>query len=364
MKFDAVVVGAGFAGSVAARILAEKGKRVLIIEKLNHLAGHCHDFKNEYGIMIHTYGPHIFHTNHKDVWDFLNQFTVFYFYQHKVLSYVEGNYIPFPINFDTIKSVLGVDVSARDIDAFFKIEVSNSKFNDPPETFRDVVVSQVGERLYDLFYKNYTLKQWEKDPEELSIELAKRIPIRRNRDPRYFSDRYQGIPKIGYTKMIEKILEHKNISLLLNADYFDFKTEIQANITVYTGELDRYFNYKYGKLEYRSLKLEFKSVEQEWYQPSAVVNYPNDYDWTRITEFKHMTGDVSNKTTLCFEYPKSEGEPYYVVMNERNINLHKKYLDDVQKAQNVIFVGRLAQYKYFNMDQVIKEVFTRLQDLE
>ncbi|HBE78324.1 MAG TPA: UDP-galactopyranose mutase [Firmicutes bacterium] len=364
MRFDAVVIGAGFAGSVAARTLAEKGKKVLIIEKLKHLAGHCHDCRNESGIMTHTYGPHIFHTNYQDVWDFLNRFSEFRLYQHKVLSYVEGNFVPFPINRDTIKNIFDENISVNQMEAFFKTEVRNSSFQNPPQNFRDVVVSQVGERIYDLFYKNYTIKQWQVDPEELSTELANRIPIRSNRDYRYFTDRYQGIPKIGYTKLVEKIVDHQNISVLLNADYFDYKMDLQADQIVYTGELDRYFDYKYGKLEYRSLKLEFTTEKQEWYQPSAVVNYPNDYDWTRITEFKHMTGEISNTTTLCYEYPKSTGEPYYIVMNQRNINLRQKYWEEAQKDKHVIFIGRLAQYQYFNMDQVIKEVFLKLQALE
>jgi UDP-galactopyranose mutase len=363
MKYDILVVGAGLAGSTAARILAEKGKKVLVVEKHKHVAGHCHDYKNEYGITVHTYGPHIFHTNNKKVWDFVHRFTEFHYYQHKVLSYAEGKLFPFPINRDTIKEIFGIEIGTHEVKEFLENEVKKSKFNNPPKNFRDAVVSQVGERLYEMFFKNYTIKQWERDPEELSAEIAKRIPVRENRDDRYFSDKYQGIPKYGYTKMVENMLDHENISLLLGADYFEIKDIIKPELTIYTGELDRFFEYKYGKLEYRSLELELKTFDKENYQPVATVNYPNDYDWTRITEFKHFLNEKSNKTTVCFEYPKSEGEPYYIVMTEDNMKKREQYMKEVEELEKTgkyLFIGRLAEYKYYNMDQVIEASMNKI----
>ncbi|NUU95863.1 UDP-galactopyranose mutase [Marinitoga sp. 1135] len=365
MKYEIVIVGAGLAGATAARLLAEKGKKVLVIEQHKHIAGHCHDYKNEHGITVHTYGPHIFHTKNKKVWDFVNRFTEFHYYQHKVLSYAEGKLIPFPINRDTLKEVFGIEIGTHEVKEFLEKEVKKSKFNNPPKNFRDAVVSQVGERLYEMFFKNYTIKQWERDPEELSAEIAKRIPVRENRDDRYFSDQYQGIPKHGYTKMVENMLDHENISLLLGADYFEVNDLFESELTIYTGELDRFFDYKYGKLEYRSLELKFKTFDKEYYQPVATVNYPNDYDWTRITEFKHFLDEKSNKTTVCFEYPKAEGEPYYVVMTEDNMEKRKKYMEEVEKLEKTgkyIFVGRLAEYKYYNMDQVIEKSIERVEE--
>ncbi len=362
--FDIVVVGAGLAGATSARVLAEKGYKVLVIEKHKHIAGHCHDYKNEYGITVHTYGPHIFHTNKKYVWDFVNRFTKFRYYQHRVLSYVDGKLVPFPINRDTICELFGVDISASEVEEFLKKEVESSEFQNPPQNFEDAVISQVGRRLYEKFFKNYTIKQWERDPKELSAEVARRIPTRSNRDDRYFTDKYQGIPLHGYTKMVENMLDHPNISIMLGTDYFEVKDLFKPKLTVYTGELDRFFDYKYGKLEYRSLELELVTYDMEYYQPVATVNYPNDYDWTRITEYKHFLDEKSDKTTVCFEYPKAEGEPYYVVLTKENIERREKYIEEVKKLESEgthIFVGRLAEYKYYNMDEVIGEAIRRVE---
>ncbi|MGQ9856944.1 MAG: UDP-galactopyranose mutase [Fervidobacterium sp.] len=364
MKTDILIVGSGLAGSTAARILAENGKKILVVERLRHIAGHCHDEKNEHNITIHTYGPHIFHTNNKKVWDFVNRFARFQPYQHKVLSYVEGKLVPFPINRDTLVQIFGKEIATYEVEEFLEKEVKKSKFNYPPKNFRDVVVSQVGERLYELFFKNYTIKQWDRDPEELSPEVAKRIPVRYTRDDRYFSDKYQGIPKEGYTKMVERMLDHPNIAVLLGVDYFEIKDEIKAKKTIYTGELDRFFDYTYGKLEYRSLELKFETFEEEYYQSVAVVNYPNDYDWTRITEYKHFLNEKSNVTTVCFEYSKAEGEPYYIVMTEDNLRKREQYMKEVEKLEEsgeYVFIGRLAEYKYYNMDQVIGSAIVKIQ---
>lgn len=363
MHYNAIIIGAGITGCTIARLLAEKGQKVLIIEKRRHLGGNCYDYKNEFNITIHKYGPHIFHTNNQTVWEFLNRFSSFNPYQHKVLSYINGDFIPFPINRNTLCKVFGTEIPITEIENLLKNEASRAVFNQPAQNFRDVVVSQVGEKLYEIFFKNYTLKQWNKNPEELSPEVANRIPVRKNRDDRYFTDKYQGIPSQGYTKMIENIVEHQNIAILLNTDYFEIKESLNAELTIYTGELDKFFDYKFGKLEYRSLDIEFKTIDKEYFQPASVVNYPNDYNWTRITEFKYFLDEPNPKTTLCFEYPKAEGEPYYVVLTKENIDKRKLYMDEVEKLEQTgqyLFSGRLAEYKYYNMDQAIENALQKI----
>jgi len=353
---EVVVVGAGFSGAVCARVFAEAGFEVLVVERLSHIAGHCYDYRNALGITVHEYGPHIFHTSEKAVWDFLNRFGFFHYYQHRVLSYAQGRFFPFPINLDTINQVFGTRLNVTEMADFLKGEIEKADVGASDENFESAVVSQVGEHLYELFFKSYTMKQWECDPKELSASLARRIPVRYNRDDRYFSDPYQGVPERGYTALIENILDHPGISVLTNTDYFSVCEDLSPRLTVYTGELDRYFDYRYGKLAYRSLVLEFKDYDREFFQPAATVNYPNDYDWTRITEFKHFLGESSDQTTVCFEYPKAEGEPYYVVLNEENLSKRERYMQAVEALEdsgNVLFVGRLAEYKYYNMDQVI-----------
>ena len=361
-KGNILIVGAGLAGATISRLLADSGYRVKIIEKHNQVGGHCHDYKNDLGITVHTYGPHIFHTVDKEVWDFVNKYSEFVYYQHKVLSYVDGQLIPFPINRDTLCTVFGVNISTLEVAGFLKTLINNSTFHDPPENFRDAVVSQVGEELYEMFFKNYTIKQWERSPEELSPELAKRIPVRNNRDSRYFSDPYQGIPKSGYTKMVQNILEHPNISVDLNTEFLKNDLPSEYKLIVYTGELDQFFDYSEGKLEYRSLKLVLKNFDQEYYQSVATVNYPNDYGWTRITEYKHLLSEVSKNTTVCFEYSSKEGEPYYIVMDEKNLRIRNSYIKLVKELEDTnryLFVGRLAEYKYYNMDQVIKQAINK-----
>ncbi len=363
MKYDVLVVGAGLAGSTAARLLAEKGKKILVIEQRPYVGGNCLDFTNESGIIVHQYGPHIFHTNNKPVWDFVQRFSKFNHFQHTVLSFAEGRFIPFPINRDTICSVFGVTISVGEVHEFLSAEVGKSTFNSPPKNFRDAVVAQVGEKLYDLFFKNYTLKQWEKDPEELSPEIASRIPVRENRDPRYFTDKYQGIPELGYSAMINNMLDHPAITVLCNTDYAAIKDEVQSEMTVYTGKLDVFFDQVYGELDYRSVKFDFETKNVEFYQPAAVVNYPNDYDFTRITEFKHFTGVKQPVTTICREFPSAQGEPCYVVISDDNLEKRAKYISEsiqLEESGKFTFVGRLAEYKYYNMDQVIDSVMKKI----
>ncbi|MDU1904188.1 MAG: UDP-galactopyranose mutase [Dysgonomonas sp.] len=356
MKYDVIIAGCGLAGTTAARLFAEKNLKVLIIEKEKYVGGQCFDYKDPYGITIHKFGPHIFHTKEKRVWDFVTQFSEFNLFQHRVLSYAEGNFVEFPINRTTINKIFGKNLSSEEIKDFLLEEVKKSTFNTPSISFRDAIVSQVGERLYSLFFENYTKKQWNTDPENLSPELAGRIPIRTNNDSRYFTDQYQGMPTYGYTSMMENVLNHPNIHILLGCDYLKVKDNFESDLTIYTGELDRYFDYKYGELEYRSVRIELKTFDTEQFQPAPVVNYPNDYDWTRITEFKQLTDDKSDKTTVCYEYPLAKGHSFYIVPTRENLEKREKYMRDVKELESsnkYLFIGRLAEYKYYNMDNVI-----------
>ncbi|HEU23952.1 MAG: UDP-galactopyranose mutase [Mesoaciditoga sp.] len=364
MKY-VLVVGAGLGGATAARILAEANYRVFIVEKLGYVGGHSHDEVNEDGILVHTYGPHIFHTKSKDLFDFLSRFTQWHYYQHRVLSYVDGMYVPFPINRDTIAQIFGIELESEMVEGFLKKEVANSTFSNPPLNFEDAVVSQIGRRLYEKFYMNYTRKQWNMEPSKLSAEVAKRIPVRFNRDGRYFSDQYQGLPLYGYTKMIERMLDHPKISVITNCDYFELRSELKPVSTFYTGRLDDFFDRMYGELEYRSLRLEFKTYQKEFFQSAGVINYPNDYDWTRITEFKYMTGQRSDLTTVCYEYPLDKGEPYYIVMDEKNMQRRALYVNEAEKLENTgefLFIGRLAEYRYYNMDEVVGRAIEKTEE--
>jgi len=363
MRHDVIVIGAGFSGSSAARIFAEQGKKVLVLEKRPHSGGNCYDFRNNFGITIQKYGPHIFHTNNEEVWSFLNRFTDFNDYVHKVLSNPDGNFYPVPINKKTICDFFKLDMITIDVKQVLKEEIAASSFKNPPQNFEDQVISQVGERLYEAFFKNYTMKQWGKDPKNLSADIAKRVPVRNNLDDTYFSDKYQGIPSEGFTKLFVNMLDHPNIDILLNTDYFDIKLPYEPELIVYTGELDKFFDYKYGELEYRSLEFEYKELEQERFQPVAVVNYPGEEPWTRITEYKQFLDEKNDKTTLCYEYPSDLGEPYYVIINEENLKKRELYMREaaeLEEKKKVLFLGRLAEYKYYNMDQAAESAISKI----
>ncbi|MCM8901686.1 UDP-galactopyranose mutase [Caldicoprobacter algeriensis] len=351
--YDFVVVGAGFAGCVLAeRIANDLKKKVLVIEKRNHIGGNAYDYYNEDGILVHKYGPHIFHTNNKEVWDYLSRFTEWYYYQHRVLAYVDGMYVPIPINLNTINKLYNTNFTPKQLAEYFekikenRQEILNSE---------DVIVSRVGRELYEKFFKGYTKKQWDLYPSELSPEVTSRVPIRINRDDRYFTDRYQGLPKYGYTRMFEKMLENEKIHIMLKTDYKEVINSIEYGYLIYTGPIDYFFDYKYGKLPYRSLRFEFETLDCEKYQEAGTVNYPNDYDFTRITEFKYLTGQKHNKTTIVREYSAAEGEPYYPILQNENIERYKMYENEANKLKNVFFIGRLANYKYYNMDKVVEQ---------
>lgn len=350
--FDFLVVGCGLAGMTASRILAEKGHKVLIVDKRNHIGGNIYDYYNEDGILIHKYGPHIFHTNNKVVWEFLSRFTEWREYQHKVLSFANGMLVPMPINLDTINMLYNTNYDSISIKDFFNSvkenvsEINNSK---------DVIVSQVGEELYKLFFEGYTKKQWDMYPYELGKEVTSRVPTRHNRDDRYFTDRYQGMPKYGYTKMAENIIDHKNIKVMLNTTYEEIKEEINFSQIIFTGCIDEFFNMKYGKLPYRSLNFIEETYDKEFYQTVGVVNYPNDYDYTRITEYKYLTGQKHDKTTIMKEISSSTGEPYYPIPKQENKELYSQYKEEADTNKDVYFLGRLGTYSYMNMDAVVQQ---------
>lgn len=364
MRYDVIVVGSGLAGATAANILGNRGLKVLVVEKKAHIGGQCYDFKNEAGLTVQKYGPHIFHTGKKQVWDFVTHFTDFNTYSHRVLSCVAGELYDFPINRQTINKLFNRSLSEAEIPDFLQHEVSEAEFRIPFRSFRDAIVSQVGERIYSAFIENYTRKQWGCEPVLLSPDLAGRIIVRRNDDSRFFNDPHQGIPERGYTEMIRQMLSHQNISVLLGVNYELSHHQYEADCCVYTGELDRFFEYKYGRLEYRSVRLEFRTYEKESFQEVAVVNYPDENEWTRITEFKKFTFEKSPFTTVCYEYPDAHGEPFYVVPSSQNGQMRAKYMEEVEKLEQTgryIFIGRLAEYKYYNMDDVIEAAINKVQ---
>jgi len=351
--FDYLIVGAGFAGAVLAeRLATQSGKKVLVVDKRNHIGGNTYDYYNKEGIMVHKYGPHIFHTNCREIYDYLGQFTKWRPYEHRVLASVDGMLVPIPINLNTINNLYGLQLSSDQVDEFLQSKAEQRK---QIRTSEDVVVNKVGRELYEKFFKGYTNKQWGLDPSELDASVTARIPTRNNRDNRYFTDTYQGMPLYGYTKMFENMLSHPNIKIMLNTDYKEIEKLIPYKEMIYTGPVDYYFDYCYGKLPYRSIEFKFETLETETHQPTGTVNYPNEHPYTRITEFKYLTGQKHPKTTIVYEYPRAEGDPYYPVPRTENAELYKKYQRLAASIKNVHFTGRLATYKYYNMDQVVAQ---------
>jgi UDP-galactopyranose mutase len=349
--FDYLIVGAGFAGAVLAERLASvAGKKILIVDKRNHIGGNTYDHYDEAGVLVHKYGPHIFHTNCLERFEYLGQFTKWRPYEHRVLASVDGMLVPIPINLNTINTLYGLNLSSAEVDEFFKAKAEKKE---RIITSEDSVVSKVGRELYEKFFKHYTKKQWDLDPSELDAAVAARIPTRNNRDNRYFTDTYQAMPLLGYTRMFENMLSHSNISILLNTDYKAIVDKIPFREMIYTGPIDYYFDYCFGKLPYRSIDFKFDTIETEVFQPTGTVNYPNEHAYTRVTEFKYLTGQKHPKTSIVYEYPKAEGDPYYPVPRPENAELYKKYQRLTMGLANVYFTGRLATYKYYNMDQVV-----------
>jgi UDP-galactopyranose mutase len=354
--FDYLIVGAGFAGSVLAERLANgANKKVLICDKRPHIGGNAYDHYNDDGILVHKYGPHIFHTNSREVFEYLSRFTEWRSYQHRVLAHVDGQHVPMPINLDTINKLYGLNLTSFQVEEFFK---SVAEPVDQVRTSEDVVVSKVGRELYEKFFRNYTRKQWGLDPSELDASVTSRVPTRTNRDDRYFTDSYQAMPKHGYTRMFERMLDHENIKIMLNTDYREIEQEFEYREMVYTGPVDSFFDYRYGRLPYRSLEFKHETHDTPTFQPAPVVNYPNEHLYTRITEFKYLTGLEHVKTSIVYEFPQAEGDPYYPVPRKENAEIYAKYKALADATTGVHFVGRLATYKYYNMDQIVAQALT------
>ena len=353
--FDFMIVGAGFAGSVLAERLSKIGKKILMVDKRCHIGGNAYDFYNDDGILIHKYGPHIFHTNSKEVFDYLEMFTNWRPYEHRVLASVDGQLLPIPINLTTINKLYNLNLSSDGIESFY---ASKAEAISPVCTSEDVVVSKVGRELYEKFFRGYTRKQWDLDPSQLDASVTSRVPVRSNKDDRYFTDTYQAMPLNGYTKMFETMLSNPNIKVMLNTDYKEIKEYIPYNKMIYTGPVDYYFDYCYGKLPYRSLEFKFETINAEKFQKTGTINYPNEQAYTRITDFKYLTGQVHPKTSIVYEYPRADGDPYYPVPRPENAILYKKYQRLAAATADTLFAGRLATYKYYNMDQVVAQALT------
>lgn len=351
--FDYLIVGAGFAGSVLAeRLATQSHKKVLIIDKRNHIGGNTYDYYDEHGILVHKYGPHIFHTNSFDVFSYLSKFTQWRQYEHHVLASVDGQLVPIPINQNTINSLYGLNLNSDELTEFYNKHAEKRTII---KTSEDVVINAVGKELYEKFFKGYSKKQWGIDPSELDASVTARVPTRTNKDNRYFTDTYQSMPLHGYTKLFENMLLHPNIKIMLNTDYKDVISIIPYKKLIYTGPVDDYFNNCYGKLPYRSIDFKFETFDSEFFQPTGTVNYPNNHAYTRITEFKYLTGQRHNKTSIVYEYPTADGDPYYPIPCSENNNIYRKYKLLADTLPNVYFTGRLGTYKYYNMDQVVAQ---------
>ena len=366
-SYDTLVVGAGYAGSILAERLATQcGQRVLVIDRRDHIAGNAYDFRDEHGVLVHRYGPHIFHTNADKVVEYLSQFTEWRPYEHRVVALVDDKHVPIPINRTTINELYGLDLKTdEEVQAFYDERAEPMDFIANSE---DVVVAKVGRELYEKFFQGYTRKQWERDPSELDKSVCARIPLRTNDDDRYFGDKFQQMPADGYTAIFERMLDHPNIEVRTSTEFDDVRDAVGYSQLVYTGPVDAYFGHRFGKLPYRSLEFETRSEptpDGGKVLPATTVNYPSfDVPWTRITEYRHMTGqDVHDHTTMHVEYPRSEGDPYYPIPNDETQALYKRYEALAREERGVTFVGRLARYQYLNMDQVTAQALSTFEKL-
>ena len=360
-QYDVLIVGAGFAGSVLAeRLAAGSGKRVLLIDRRPHIGGNAYDQHDAAGVLIHPYGPHIFHTNSQAILDYLSSFTEWRPYEHRVLAQVRGMELPMPINRQTVNRFFGVDLTQDEVEAFLE---SKAECPGVVRTSADVVLSKVGRELYEAFFQGYTRKQWGLDPSELDKSVTSRVPTRTSDDDRYFTDQHQQMPLHGYTRMFERMLDHPGIHLALGTDYRDIDPASYDQL-IFTGPVDEFFGHRYGKLPYRSLQFRHETHDRPQFQDVGVVNYPAEaVPYTRITEFKYLTGQEHPQTSVCYEYPSAEGDPYYPVPRPENAALYQRYQALADATPNVTFVGRLATYKYYNMDQVVGQALATYQRL-
>jgi UDP-galactopyranose mutase len=364
--YNYLVVGAGFAGSVIAeRLASQHGARVLLIDRRDHVGGNAYDEKDQAGILYHKYGPHIFHTNSDMVVDYLSQFTKWRPYEHRVRACVRGQLVPIPINRTTLNKLFGLNLETEEEAAAYL--ASRAEPVEDIRTSEDVVVNAVGRELYELFFQGYTRKQWGLDPSELDKQVTSRIPTRTNTDDRYFTDTFQAMPADGYTAMFLAMLDNPLIDKSLGTDFRDLKNRAHelADHIVYTGPIDEYFGYRFGKLPYRSLKFDHRTLDQQWFQEVAVVNYPSpDVPYTRISEYKHLTGQDHPLTSITYEYPAAEGDPYYPIPRPENQELFKRYEALADQTEGVTFVGRLATYRYYNMDQIVGQALATFRRID
>ena len=366
-NIDILIIGAGISGATLAERYASIGKKVLVIEKRNHIAGNCYDHLDENGILVSKYGAHLFHTNDNKVWKYVNQFAEWYPWEHKVIARVDDKTVPIPVNITTVNTLFNTNITTEE--EMTKWLNDNRVVFEPAKNGEEAVLNRVGEVLYEKMFKHYTKKQWDKYPDELHASVLERIPVRYNYDDRYFSDEFQALPKGGYTKIFEKMLNHPNIKVILDTDYFDIKDQIDGYEKLfYTGPIDRFIEFKdkiVDKLEYRSINFVTEHLDEEYFQETSVVNYPgNDVAFTRIIEYKHFGNQQSPKTSIVKEYTVDTGEPYYPVPNEKNQKVYDLYKAEAEKLKDVYFVGRLANYKYFNMDQAFKNALDLFENLE
>jgi UDP-galactopyranose mutase len=364
-RYDYLIVGAGFAGSILAeRLASQNGASVLLIDRRPHIGGNAFDELNADGILYHKYGPHIFHTNSEAVVEYLSQFTEWRPYEHRVLAQAHGQLVPIPINRTTLNMLFDAKLESDEDAAAFL--ASRAEPVEDIRTSEDVVVNAIGRELYELFFRGYTRKQWDLDPSELDKQVTSRIPTRTNTDDRYFTDTFQAMPRDGYTAMFERMLDNPLIEIRTGVDFSDVRNEVEADHIVYSGPIDEYFDFRFGKLPYRSLKFDHRTIDQEQYQSVGTVNYPSpDVPYTRISEYKHLTGQLAPRTTITYEYPSAEGDPYYPIPREENQRLFKRYEALADATEGVTFVGRLATYRYYNMDQIVGQAlatFRRMQE--
>lgn len=369
MRVDWLIVGAGFTGAILAeRIATQLGQKVLVVEKRDHIAGNAFDYFDENGVLVHKYGPHIFHTNSRRVWDYLSQFTEWRPYYHRVLAMVEGKLVPVPFNINSLYALFPSKYAERLEEKLigsygFGVKVPILKMKEAEDSDLRILA----EYIYKNVFYGYTTKQWELKPEELDPSVTGRVPVNISRDDRYFQDTFQAMPKHGYTAMFQRILSHRNIKVLLNTDYREVVQELRFNRMIYTGPMDAYFDYVHGFLPYRSLRFDLQYQEAPQLQEVGQINYPNEHTFTRITEFKHLTGQKHSGTTIAIEYsqPHVPGEtvPYYPIPREENRQHYEVYQNEANKLRRaVLFAGRLADYKYYNMDQAAARALKLFED--